>query len=294
MISAVLLGIMAGLGLTGIVRAIIGSRPSLAQSVARLDGNRGPAGTFNITTPSGRAAARIAERVDDLPWYRRSLALDVQISNRRLDEIVGLWFKTAGMLAGLAVVASLAIGRDVSRSVPLGLVGVLLALGASTFSTVSSIRSGGKLGRERFRRSVSVYLFLLAQAMAGGSSLHEAMRGAAETTKSNDCRLILSACADGQRLNKSPWDGLEDLGHEWGMPDLVDIANTLRQAEASGSKVRETLFAKAQTMRHRELMELQSHAESAQSKMFIPSMVMFVGYLVMFLYPAVVGIKGLL
>ena len=71
------------------------------------------------------------------------------------------------------------------------------------------------------------------------------------------------------------------------MGELCELAASVGLAGTEGARVRESLVAKASSLRAHELSEAESAAQSASERMSLPVVLLFVGFLVFLGYPAV-------
>jgi hypothetical protein len=89
---------------------------------------------------------------------------------------------------------------------------------------------------------------------------------------------------------QTPWAGLDRLGTEIGIDELRELAATVSLAGGVGAKVRESLAAKAATLRRRGLADIESAANAANERMAMPVVLLVVGLIVFIGSPAIARI----
>ena len=70
------------------------------------------------------------------------------------------------------------------------------------------------------------------------------------------------------------------------------IDRTLALVAEDGAKVRDSLTARAASMRHRELADAEAKAEARSQSMLVAQLVMCAGFLVFLVYPALARVVG--
>ena len=81
--------------------------------------------------------------------------------------------------------------------------------------------------------------------------------------------------------------GLGRLGDEVGLNELRDLAAALTLVADDGAKIRDSLAARAATLRRRELAEMEGRAGERSQSMLVAQMLIVLGYLLFLAYPAV-------
>ena len=77
------------------------------------------------------------------------------------------------------------------------------------------------------------------------------------------------------------------LGHEVQVNELKDLSAALSLVAEDGAKVRESLTARAVSLRRRELADLEGQAGEKSQSMLVAQMVLAGAFLVFLMYPAV-------
>ena len=114
-------------------------------------------------------------------------------------------------------------------------------------------RSEADERRRDFRRTVGIFLDLVAMNLAGGRGLPEALLAAATVSDHWTLVRIRQALANARLYGTTPWVALGDLGRDIGLEELQDLAGALSLAADDGAKIRSSLSARAATLRRKEL-----------------------------------------
>ena len=140
--------------------------------------------------------------------------------------------------------------------------------------------------RKDLRRVIGAYLDLVSMNLAGGRGLPEALMAAAEISDGWALMRIRNCLADARITGTSQWVALGRLGDELGIEELQDLGVTLALVADDGAKVRESLASRAETMRHRELAEIEGEAGEQSQSMLVAQLLLAAGFLVFLIFPA--------
>jgi tight adherence protein C len=153
-----------------------------------------------------------------------------------------------------------------------------------------TLRSEAEEHRTAFRQSLGSFLDLVVIGLAGGAGVEHALR---------DASLIGDGWAFGQLrraldvtayTGETPWGALSRLGDELGISELRELAASVSLAGVGGARVRESLAAKAESLRDHALARAETEAQSATERMAFPVVMLFIGFLVLIGCPAVATI----
>ena len=72
----------------------------------------------------------------------------------------------------------------------------------------------------------------------------------------------------------------------WGLNEVVEVAGSMNLSGVHGARIRSSLAARADSMRARQVAEIEALAQSATERMGLPMMMLFVGFMVLLGYPA--------
>jgi hypothetical protein len=175
----------------------------------------------------------------------------------------------------------------------LALDGLLLALGGF-FAPDLALRSQASRRRRDFRHALSAFLDLVVIALAAGGGVDSALTDAARVG-TGESFAALRRALDAARLARiAPWGPLGRLGDELGINELSELAASVSLAGSEGAKVRESLAAKAASLRAHALADAEGEAQAATEAMSLPVVVLFAGFLVFLGFPALAHVFGAL
>ncbi len=276
MTPLVVLGVGAGSGISAIVAGLARRRPTRR---AASTGWLARALTTAVRYSSGPTTIR-----QDLAVLGRSpesLAVaTAQAAIAGACSPVVLYLSLAG--AGIHVPVSLAA---------LGL--VVMGLAAAAAPALLVRRAAG-LARQDVVHSLACWLELVALALAGGMGVESALEAASGVAGDSSFLRIRRALERARHAGSSPWDGLGRLGAELGVDELEELAASLRLAGTEGARVRASLSAKSGSLRRRQMAEAQGRANAITERLFLPAIVLMIGFVVFLIYPAGVTLSRVL
>jgi Flp pilus assembly protein TadB len=292
---AILLGAGLGFSLCLLRLAVAPPRTNLAVAVGRWEQARSaPSHTDSAAIgPRGRFAVAVAGWMRTHSTQLGSLSRDLRITDQTLETFVAKTGTAA--LGGLLLPSFLGllltvVGVSVPWGVPL-IFGVLLAasFGALPLAEVSK---EAERRRKQMRRALSSYLDLVAMCMSGGMGVPEALPAAAKIGRGWAFEVLTDTIAQARYQGISPWAALTGLGDTLAMPELRDLGAALGLVAGDGAKVRDSLRARASTLRRRELSEAAGDADKSDDSMRMAQLLLAFGFLVFILYPALAAISG--
>ncbi|HEU0131860.1 MAG TPA: hypothetical protein VFQ85_12800 [Mycobacteriales bacterium] len=146
--------------------------------------------------------------------------------------------------------------------------------------------------RRTYRDALAAYLDLVALGLAAGRGTADAMTVAARVG-SGALFVRIAAALDQARLaGRPPASALGELGRDLDLPELRDAAATLALATAEGAAATDTLAARADDLRARQLADAAGDANADTETMTLAPLVIFSGYLFFLLYPAIIAVLG--
>ncbi|MCX3285753.1 type II secretion system F family protein [Streptomyces luteogriseus] len=290
-------GAVIGLGIYALVRALMPSKRSAVSQVARIDAMRARGSAYESARAErekGRLGALRAEvglRVSEFylqqGWEQRSLRADLAVLDRSWEKFLAtkVLLGVAGLFFGpfmFAIVYTLGFGRN-----PIIPVWLALLFGVIFFFLPDlEVRRDAAEKRRDLRRVIGAYLDLVSMSLAGGRGLPEALMAAAEISDGWANQRIRNALSDARITGVSQWQALGALGEEIGVEELKDLSASLALVADDGAKVRESLASRAETMRHRELAEIEGSAGEKSQSMLVAQLLLCAGFLVFLIFPA--------
>ncbi|MDW4910688.1 type II secretion system F family protein [Streptomyces sp. ADMS] len=293
----VVVGAVFGLGVYVLVRALMPSKRSAVSQVARVDAMRARGAAYESahrTQDAGRIGsfrAQVGIRVSDLyfqqGWEQRSLRADLAVLDRSWENFLAtkVLLGAAGLFFGpflFAIVWTLGIGKSPAIPVWMALLFALIFF----FLPDLEVRRDAAEKRRDLRRVIGAYLDLVSMSLAGGRGLPEALMAAADISDGWATQRIRNALNDARITGTSQWQALGSLGEELGVEELKDLSTSLALVADDGAKVRDSLASRAETMRHRELAEIEGSAGEKSQSMLVAQLLLCAGFLVFLIYPA--------
>jgi Flp pilus assembly protein TadB len=299
MIAVVIAGAVAGAGVFLLVAAMIPRRLSLARQLAALEAARLSArpaagaadgSESRLSRRLGSGLARLcAEQGWEFPSLRANLALvgksfESYLATKVLLGFFGLLI--VPLFFGLLGVA----GLRVPVVIPVWLA---LALAVIFFFLPDlELKQKAEAYRRDFRHAVGAFLDLVAMNLAGGRGVPEALMAASEIGGGWALWRIRDALANARISGHTPWQALGSLGEEVRVDELRDLSAALSLVAEDGAKVRESLTARAASLRRREIAELEGQAGERSQSMLVAQMLMCAGFMVFLIFPAVIALLG--
>ncbi|MGW2646770.1 type II secretion system F family protein [Streptomyces sp. NPDC001393] len=294
----IVVGVILGLGVYALIRALVPTRRSAVAQVARIDALRARGSAYGSARPTkeaqgrfGGLRARIGVRVSEFylqqGWEQRSLRADLAVLERSWENFLAtkVLLAVTGLIFGpflFAVVWTMGFGS--SPVIPVWL--ALLCAALFFFLPDVEVRRDAADKRRDLRRVIGAYLDLVSMSLAGGRGLPEALMAAAEVSDGWANQRIRNALADARITGHSQWQALGMLGEELGVEELKDLSASLALVADDGAKVRESLASRAETMRHRELSEIEGSAGEKSQSMLVAQLLLCAGFLVFLIFPA--------
>jgi Flp pilus assembly protein TadB len=300
LLEYVIAGAAVGLGVYLLIRALIPGRRSATATVAQIDALR-ELGPYSVGLAGGGKRSiretlgiRMAEFYARQGWQQRSIKADLAILDRSWEALLATKVGLAAyglVFVPLVYAALWILGMHLSFIIPLW----LTLLAAALFFLVPDleVKQKAKERRKDFRRVVSAYLDLVALNLAGGRGLPEALMSAAEISDSWAVRRIRNTLADARLSGQSQWVAFAELGRAIGIEELVDLGGALALTADDGAKIRSSLASRAETMRRRELSEIEGKAGQQSQSMLVAQVLLCTGFLVFLIYPALTQIAAI-
>jgi Flp pilus assembly protein TadB len=295
MITQVFIGALTGLGVYIAIRALVPVRPGAAARVAQIDALRAR-GQFGApatepTSVRARIGSRIAQFYAQQGWQLRSVRADLAVLERSWQDflVTKAGLGALGFVCGpLLFAAARLLGLRLTPLVPVWLA---LALAGLFFLLPDlEVRRDAARKREDLRRVIASYLDLVSMNLAGGRGLPEALMSAAQVSDGWALRRLRDCLTDARLSGTPQWTALGQLGADLGIRELTDLGSALALVAEDGAKVRASLTSRAETMRRRELAEMEGRAGARSQSMLVAQLLLCTGFLIFILYPATVRI----
>lgn len=235
-----------------------------------------------------RAAALLRRTGIDLG----ALNSDLSVLGRSLERhlVASLLLGLLGFGAPLLVTA---LGTLAGR--PMGSLPLLacLVLGAAMAALPTArMRSRAAQARRDFRHVVGSFLDLVSMSLSAGRGVPEALDAASALSDDPAMARIRDALAAARLRGETPWAAMGRLGETLRIDELRDLSAALALVAEDGAKIRESLSARATSMRRRELADAEGRAGENSESMLVAQLVIAIGFIVFLVYPALSGIMG--
>ena len=295
MIGSLLAGALAGLGLLLLVMALRPRRPGLADALQRLDAARDTADPgFALRRAQGpetgfsaRLGRQLAILAAQRGWKLITLKQDLALTNKPFESHLANKVMLAAFGLLLVPILSLLLllgGFEISAGFPV--VGGLAIGGFFFFLPDLSLRSEAADRRKDLRHAVGSFLDLVAMNLSGGRGVPEALTATVQIGSGPSIGRLRDTLAFARLQGLTPWAALGRLGREVGLEELVDLSSALALVADDGAKVRESLSARAASMRRRELADSEGEAGERSQTMLVAQLLLCTAFLIFLGYPA--------
>jgi tight adherence protein C len=289
-------GAAGGLALFLLIFALIPRRAGLVRRVAAFDAGRVPAARTVAVHPgdgkesalSRRLGSALARFCAEQGWEFRPLRANLALVGKSFENYLATKVMLAlfGLIFPPIVVAALGlVGVHLSFIVP---VWVALIF-ATLFFMLPDLELRQQVDKRRrdFRHAIGAFLDLVAMNLSGGRGVPEALMAASEIGEGWAFWRIRDALANARITGQTPWQALGVLGEEVQVSELKDLSAALSLVAEDGAKVRESLTARAVSLRRRELADLEGQAGERSQSMLVAQMLLAAAFLIFLMYPAI-------
>jgi hypothetical protein len=293
--EALVIGGLTGLALFLAVLALIPRRVSLVGRIAAFDASRATpltersaAGKGDESALTRRLGSALERFCAEQGWQFPSLRANLRLTGKSFEGFLGTkaLLGIFGLLVPLFLLSGLnLLGLHLSFIVPVWL-GLIFAV-IFFFLPDIELRQEVEKRRRDFRHAIGAFLDLVAMNLSGGRGVPEALMSASEIGEGWAFWRIRDALSNARLTGQTPWQALGQLGAEVRVDELRDLAGALSLVAEDGAKVRESLTARAVSLRRRELADLEGQAAERSQSMLVAQMVMAGAFLIFLIYPAV-------
>ncbi len=299
--GALVAGAVAGLGLFLLAFALIPRKVSLTRRLATFDEQRSatflPRYAASIREREGALSRRLGQGLASLlaeqGWELPSLRANLALADKSLESFLATKVVLAvfGFLIGPALLVIFTVaGIHVSVVIPVWLG---LAIAALFFMLPDlEVKQKADQRRKDFRHAVGAFLDLVSMNLAGGRGVPEALMSASEMGGGWSMSRIRDALANARITGQTPWQALGGLAEEVRVDELRDLASALSLVADDGAKVRESLTARAASLRRRQLTDLEGQAGERSQSMLVAQMLLVAGFLVFLAFPVIPALIG--
>jgi tight adherence protein C len=300
MMRMALLGAVIGALLFWLAITVIPPRRSPLVDLGRFDAHhrsRRP-----VTEPSSRprAAADVEGRIGC--WVAAELARrgiryaglrqDLALTGRSLESVLGRKVVAAvgGFLIGLLTVGWVQYGLGATLPTGAPVVVAVIAATALFVAPDVDVRRDARRRRAEFTEDLAVYLELVALEMAGYAAAEAALPQAARRGGTWSMLLIRDSLLRARLSGEDSWDALTELGQRIGVSDLRELGSLIKNVADDGARVRQTLSARAASMRRARVASEEGAAAERSHSMRLAQLLIAFGFMLFVGYPAFVNI----
>lgn len=293
--TSLLLGYGLGLGLFLLLRGLFPPRPAILTLVDDLLAPRTEAARPTSIQPGlagwveRRFGGVLLPAISGLGFDAVSSEArrNLRVTGGRPEALVVEKLVLAVVGLGLPVAAAAMLALAGIAVPVIGLVVIGLACGAGGFLLPDArLRAAAEARRKSFRHALSAFLDLVAISLAGGGLVQGAMRDAADIGGGWAFDELSRPLELSQQKGGVPWDALGRLGEELEVKELSELTASLALAGGEGARVRQSLSAKAASLRERRMGDDEAEASRASERMALPLAILGLGFLVFIGYPA--------
>lgn len=172
----------------------------------------------------------------------------------------------------------------------------LFSVGGAFFGMLlpfASLKSEAKDRRKTFSYALSAWCDVVVMNLASGRGVEQSMETAAGAGNGWPFAELRGALRGAYVRGDTPWEGLARLGEDLHIGDLDELASTVAMAGEEGASVRESIAAKAQTIRQRITADDEAEAAARTERMTLPNVLLAMGFLLFLGYPAIASIFGI-
>jgi len=285
---AALAGALLAIGLLVIIDGLFPKRVDLA---TRLSVFNDDVASINLATPDSLISSYALTLLENVKGEKLELfAADVAVTGSNLQHVAVEKLKAAGGAAALTAALSVFFGWVSS---PLWLMVVAGGAGVVGYNLPDiELKKKAAERRIEFSRALTAFMTLLTSSIAGGGGINNALNDASLMGEGWVFVHIRDALDEANLSGTSSWVALERLGRDLNISALIELAGSLTLAGTSGARVTETLIARAESSRAKELAEVRADAEAKSSKLGLPVGLIMLAWAGFMAFPAILNLTG--
>jgi Flp pilus assembly protein TadB len=304
MIVMALLGAGIGAGLFLLVFKLFPPKTSPLTELAQFDAHRRAEAAAELIDSSASGSARTANLEGRIGrWVAAELQMrglrymglrqDLLLTGKSFDALMGrkVVAGVGGFLLALLATSWLQFGRDVHLPTGAPLAVALIVAAIAFLAPDVDIRKEAKRRREEFKEDLATYLELVSLEMVGYAAAETALPTAAQLGGTWSMLLIRETLQYARDSGENTWDALAGLGQRIGVPDLRELGSLIKNVADDGAQVRQTLSARAASMRRARLASEEGNAEERNQSMRLAQLGIALGFMLFVGWPAFVNIK---
>ena len=287
LVTGAAIGTMCAGGAIVTVKGLVPKPVALAEYIRQ-------SGVARLKRPT-RRRDRVLELVSTTGVDVRSIDADLAVLSRTRRTFAMSRVSLCAAFGGLPViVATLTAVASGAHWNPLMVAAAATGGTAAGFVLSRATLASEAAGRRRsFTAELAAYLDIVAQLLAGGAGVEEALWRAARNARSPGIELIRDCLASARTRGRSEWNVLGELAAQIRVPELSELVTAVQLAGTSGARVSASLVAKAHSLRNRTASQQLAEAQRASERMGGPLIAMLLAFLVLVIAPALVAMAGI-
>jgi tight adherence protein C len=299
MILQLFTGAVVGCGVLLLVYVVVRPRAGVGATLARIDSGRRSQQAMTVSAAGGRVDGRLdqmklslGQRIEAEAtargWSFARTRSDLAVMNRTFAAHMGtkILFALFGLIWFPLILMIVGIGGNATPAV----VGIGAAVLFFVLPDIQLHREAEKRRRD-FRHVMGSFLDLVAMNLAGGRGLPEALMAASSIGEHWAMIRIRQALSNARIVGITPWEGIAQLGRDLGVEELRDLASALALAGDEGAKIRASLMARAESLRRKELADVEGSAGESSQSMLLAQMLIALAFLIFLVYPALARLQ---
>lgn len=220
--------------------------------------------------------------------YNSTLEADLAICNEIVADIAKNVSKNLALSVTCCVATFVMIAYGILR-INLGLFVVLaliIVIGLGVLPIFSLKQKANQI-RENSLIVISAYLDLVGVCLAGGMGLEESLTINANIGNNIVMERLKSQFALSNQFNEPLWTAFTNVSKDLNLPLLREVASIFKISGSEGAKIKASITRKAQSLREKRLIKEESEANSVTERLFFPSVLLLLGFLIFVGYPAI-------
>ena len=288
--AAVSGGALIGLGVALLVAWWVPARPDLGDALARLSHpvDVGRAAPVPVVARRDRVGLWVARTVP-ARWATWGAAPTADLAVLRMP--LARFYGEKARLAGAALVApplwagfAAAVGLAPPLVVPVAASLVLAVAGC--FAPDLRVRESARTERAAFVVAVGAWADLVALERLGGSATRQAMENAAAIGEGPAFARLREVLRFSSHDRTPAWDALAALGQDLAVPQVVELAETMRLGGQEGAQIVTMLRARSASIRESTLTAQIRRAGQVGERLVVPTFVLAALFVVFVTVPA--------
>lgn len=215
----------------------------------------------------------------------------VGISPERHTADVTMW-TIGSVICALVLFMLLNMVLDIGPLLVAVICGAIAVLGCR--EPARRVADRARARRKELEHSFAAFLDLVNILLAGGAGIESAFIAAGGSGDGWCFQLFRDLIERARAERTDMWNVFRDVGVSYEIDSIVDVANCLQLAGQHGARVRQSLSAKASSLRVRSMAQIEHDAAQQTERMGVPMVLLFMGFIILLGYPAYANTLGVL